>query len=83
MMIHDLITKLESYGDAHVKELCVLIESIEQALAGKKITQTEYVDLMIDVERLRMVIQEAQDLALDQLIHDAIAELVNIAEKVF
>jgi hypothetical protein len=80
MIIQDAVRQLQSYNDPHVKELAILIGEIEHALKDKAISQTEYVDLMVDVERLRTVIGEAQDLALDQIIHNVIAELINLAE---
>lgn len=76
----ELITQLMSYNDPHVKELATLIEDIEHALKNKLVSQTEYVDLMVDAERLRMVIQEAQDATLDKLVHQAIEGLITLAE---
>lgn len=80
MIIQEAVRKLMSYDNAHVKELARLIDAIEEELTANRISQTEYVDLMVDVERLRMIIQEAQDLALDQLIHEAIEGLIHLAE---
>ena len=81
MIIQEAVKKLQSYNDPHVKELSLLMADIEFALNNKGISQTEYVDLMVDVERLRTIIQEAQDLALDQIIHEAIEGLIMLAEK--
>jgi hypothetical protein len=79
-MMIELITQLMSYNNPHVKELAVLIEDIEYAIKNKLVSQTEYVDLMVDAERLRMVIQGAQDAALDKLVHQAIEGLITLAE---
>lgn len=80
MNIRESIRTLQSYNDVHVTELTSLIEAIEEALTDKTISEPQFADLMVDVERLRKIIQEAEDLALNQVIHDSVMGLIALAK---
>lgn len=80
MNIRESIRTLQGYNDVHVTELTSLIEAIEEALTDKTISEPQFADLMVDVERLRKIIQEAEDLALNQVIHDSVMGLIALAK---
>lgn len=80
MNIRESIRTLQRYDDVHVTELTALIEAIEEALTDKTISEPQFADLMVDVERLRTIIREAEDLALNQVIHDSVMGLIALAK---
>jgi hypothetical protein len=69
--------------DPTVTELALLLSDIEVALIDKSITEQEYVALMVDVERLRSVIKKTGRAEWNQLIHQSVTEIINLAAKVF
>jgi hypothetical protein len=77
--ITDLLNRQDS---EEVMEISILLCDIERSLDCKTITQQEYADLMIDVERLRTIIALKKNLELNQLIHDAVVGLIELAKMV-
>jgi hypothetical protein len=78
-----LINQLLLEKDKDVQELALLLSDIEKALASKEITEQEYVNLMVDVERLREVILTAADMRIDILVHQAIRGVIQLAKTVW
>lgn len=78
-----LINMLLLEKDKDVQELASLLADIEKALASKSITEQEYVQLMIDVERLRAVIYASDNARITIMVHDAIRGLIQLAKTVW
>jgi hypothetical protein len=68
--------------DKHVQELTELLVGIEGALIEKSITEIQYVELMVDVERFRTIIALKNNLELNRMIHDAVVKLIELAKLV-
>jgi hypothetical protein len=66
----------------HVMTFTELLVGIEMALKEGDITQDEYIDVMIDVERLKKIITLKEDLELNKLIHDAVVAIIELAKMV-
>ena len=69
--------------DKDVQELALLLADIEKALVSKQISEQEYVQLMVDVERLRTVVLEAADMRIDIMVHQAIRGVIQLAMAVW
>ncbi len=78
MILKELLTN----DSESVKELANLLVDIGEALQEKKITEQEYVSMMVDVERLRQVIKLTEDLAIDIKINEAIEGIIEIAKAI-
>jgi hypothetical protein len=78
-----LINMLLLEKDKDVQELAMLLADIEKALVSKEITEQEYVQLQIDVERLRAVTMLANDARIDIMVHEAIRGLIQLAKTVW
>lgn len=76
------LRELLAIDDPHVHELTCMLSDIAGALDKKTITQQEYVELMVDVERLRTIIALKENLELNKLIHDAVVGIIEIAKAV-
>ena len=69
-----------THTDPALKALTEVLVDIETSLTQKTITPQEYVDLMVEVDRLTKVIDRANDLELRSTIHAAIAGLIALAK---
>lgn len=69
-----------THTDPALTALTGLLVDIETSLTHKTITPQEYVDLMIEVDRLKTVIECANDLELRATIHAAIQGLIALAK---
>lgn len=81
----EAITNLMNRQDSEeVVELSILLDEIENALNSKTLplTQQEYADLMIDVERLKKIIELKNNLELNKMIHDAVMGIIELAKMV-
>jgi hypothetical protein len=74
------LEQLLQYGDPQVTEFAQLLKDIKSALDEKKLTQQEYVSLMVDAERLKDIIALMERQALNVKINDAIKIIVEIAK---
>ena len=81
-MIKEITQLAGVLGQPDVTELSVLLSDIENALLAKTITEHDYADLMVDVERLKKIIALRKNLELNQLIHDAVLGLIELAKAV-
>lgn len=77
--ITDLLNRQDS---EEVMEISILLCDIERSLECKAITEQEYVALMVDVERLKKIIALKKNLELNQLIHDAVVGIIELAKMV-
>ena len=81
--ITDLLKRETTHNDPHeAVELSFLLRDIEFCLQTRTITEQQYVELMVDVERLKKIIALKENLELNQLIHDAILGLIELAKAV-
>lgn len=81
----DAITKLLDRQDTpEVVELSNILALIEDGLRTTfdPISQQEYVELMADVERLKKIIELKGNLELNQMIHDAVIGIIELAKMV-
>lgn len=78
-----LITELLLEKDKDVQELAQILADIETALATQSITEQEYVSLMVDVERLRVVIYASDNARLCIMVHNAIRGVIELAKAVW
>lgn len=78
-----LINCLLLEKDKDIRELGVLLADIEKALIAKEITEQEYVQLMVDVERLRTTIMVADNARIDIIVHQAIRGIIELAKMVW
>jgi hypothetical protein len=79
----EAVTQLLNRQDSEeVMELSILLNDIEQMMRVKALSEQEYANLMIDVERLRKIIELKENLELNQLIHEAILGLVELAKLI-
>lgn len=69
-----------THTDPALKTLAEILANVEESLLSKTISTQEYVALMVEVERLRKVIDLANDLELAQTIHAAITGLIELAK---
>jgi hypothetical protein len=77
------ITELMKRQDSEeVMQLSLLLNEIEGSLNAKTITEQEYVELMVDADRLWKIIGLKNKLELNQMIHDAILGIVQLAKLV-
>lgn len=77
--ITDLLNRQDS---EEVMEISILLCDIERSLDCKAITEQEYIALMVDVERLKKIIALKENLELNQLIHDAVVGIIELAKMV-
>jgi hypothetical protein len=77
--ITDLLNRQDS---EEVMEISILLCDIERSLDCKALIQQEYADLMVDVERLRVIIALKKNLELNQMIHDAVVGIIELAKLV-
>jgi hypothetical protein len=73
------IATLLTSHDTSAQDLGYLLSDIETALKSKALTQQEYVILMGDVERLRLIVKSSNNLQLDQAAHEAIVGVISLA----
>jgi len=76
------IYALLQHDELRVRELGELLNTIASALDQKKITEQEYVTLMIDAERLEEVMDLSEDLELRLKINAAFKVVIQIAKMV-
>jgi len=76
------IYALLQHDELRVRELGELLNTIASALDQKKITEQEYVTLMIDAERLKEVMDLSEDLELRLKINAAFKVVIQIAKMV-
>ena len=77
-----LITSLLLEKDAQVLEVATLLAAIETALVEKKLTEQEYVSLMVDVERLRAIIILADNTRINITLNQAIKSIIELAKLI-
>jgi len=68
--------------DPHVVSISLLIEGVAKGLKDKTISESEYADLMADVEVLKKIIALKNNLELNKAIHDAVVGLIELAKLV-
>jgi len=77
-----MIQELLLHDDEQVRTIGILLAEVEECLKSKQITEQDYVDIMADVERLRTIIALKKNLELNQLIHDAVVGIIELAKMV-
>lgn len=77
-----LIASLLLEKDPQVQEVAQLLADIETALVDKKLTEQEYVGLMIDVERLRSIIVLADNVRVNTALNQAIKGIIELAKMI-
>lgn len=77
-----LIASLLLEKDAQVLEVARLLADIETALVDKKLTEQEYVSLMVDVERLRAIIALSDNVRVNIALNQAIKGIIELAKMI-
>lgn len=77
-----LIATLLLEKDKQVQEVAQLLSDIETALVDKKLTEQEYVSLMVDVERLRAIIILADNVRVNVALNQAIQGIIELAKMI-
>lgn len=75
------ISALLRHHDPKVQEFALLLSDIETALKSGQLTEQEYVQLMVDVERMKKVIELANDLSLNITMNEVIYGLMDVAKS--
>lgn len=82
MNVTESIATLFLEKDADVQELALLLSDIHKALTDFQLTEQEYVGLMGDVERLKMIIKLSQTQELNLIVNQAIFGIIELAKTV-
>lgn len=77
-----LIATLLLEKDKQVQEVAQLLSDIETALVDKKLTEQEYVSLMVDVERLRAIIILSDNVRVNIALNQAIQGIIELAKMI-
>jgi hypothetical protein len=84
--MNESLTKLLNREDSpeviRLADILALIHDGMDPNGFDPISQQEYVELMVDVERLKAIIALKKDLELNQLIHDAVTGIIELAKLV-
>lgn len=80
MELQAILDKLLMHLEPEVPELAQLLVDIKCALEEQRITEQEYVSLMVDVERLRLIVKKMQSLEVDILVNEAIKAVIELAK---
>ena len=80
MIVNTPLDFLLLQTDEDAVKIAALIKEIDDALHMNLINQQEFTDLMVDVERARTVIALKNNVKLNQLVHDAIAALIELVK---
>lgn len=77
------ITALLIDDSPQIREVAQLIIDLDKALQDRTITRPEYNSLMFDIERLRLVISQANNFRADIIIHQAVEGLLTLAKAIW
>jgi len=77
-----MIQELLLHDDEQVRTIGILLAEVEESLKTQQITEQDYVDIMADVERLKTIIALKKNLELNQMIHDAVVGIIELAKMV-
>lgn len=82
-MINPITTLMSlSTDNEAIKTCALLLNDIETELRAGRLTEQQYVELMVGVEDLRGIIQTMNEIEANQLIHEAVVQLVELAKSI-